>query len=66
MTKNKKIKEVKEMGELNLDKIERALLQELEDKHHYQDIWSHYQNTWSPDEDRETVGIIQSRQPVLV
>ena len=54
------------MGELNLDKIERALLQELEDKHHSQDIWSHYQNTWSPDEDRETVGIIQSRQPVLV
>jgi hypothetical protein len=53
------------MGELNLDKIERALLQELEDNHH-QDIWSHYQNTWSPDEDRETVGVIQSRQPVLV
>jgi hypothetical protein len=60
MTKsNRKIKEVKEMGELNLDKIERALLQELEDKHHSQDIWS-------PDEDRETVEVIQSRQPVLV
>ena len=54
------------MGELNLDKIERALLQELEDKHHYQDIWSHFQDIMSPDEDRETVVVIQSRQPVLV
>jgi hypothetical protein len=54
------------MGELNLDKVERALLQELEDKHHYQDIWSHFQDILSPDKDRETVEVIQSRQPVLV
>lgn len=53
------------MGELNLDKIERALLQDLEDKRHYQDIWSHFQDIRSPDEDRETVEAIQSRQPVL-
>jgi hypothetical protein len=52
------------MGELNLDKIERALLQDWEGKR-YQDLWSHHQKIWSPDEDREADEVIQSRQPVL-
>jgi hypothetical protein len=52
------------MGELNLDKIERALLQEWEDKR-YKDIWSHHQKIWYPDEDREAFEVVQSGQPVL-
>ncbi len=45
------------MGELNLDKIDRALLQEWEDKY--------LQEILSPDEERETVETIQSKEPVL-